>query len=114
MLHNRNAAGARYHFARLRPESHPNPVYALRVHKFEPEAPPRGPSGKRYRAGLGNQVAHEMLPVLVLLGLCHRLNIFAFIKDYVRLAVPEPEVPRVIGKESLRKCTNNVNTTQMI
>ena len=35
------------------------------------------------------------------------------IKDYVRLAVPEPEVLRDIGKESIRKCTNNLSTTQI-
>ena len=35
------------------------------------------------------------------------------IRDYVRLAVPEPEVLRDIGKESIRKCTNNLSTTQI-
>ena len=35
------------------------------------------------------------------------------IKDYVRLAVPEPEVLRAIGKESIRKRTNKLSTTQI-
>ena len=35
------------------------------------------------------------------------------IKDYVRLAVPEPEVLRVIGKESKRKGTDKLSTTQI-
>jgi len=35
------------------------------------------------------------------------------IRDYVRLAVPEPEVLRVIGKESKRKGTDKLSTTQI-
>jgi len=35
------------------------------------------------------------------------------IKDYVRLAVPEPEILRAIGKESIRKHTNKLSTTQI-
>ena len=35
------------------------------------------------------------------------------IRDYVRLAVPEPEVLRVIGKESKRKGTNKLSATQI-
>ena len=35
------------------------------------------------------------------------------IRDYVRLAVPEPEVLRVIGKESKRKGTNKLSSTQI-
>jgi prevent-host-death family protein len=35
------------------------------------------------------------------------------IRDYVRLAVPEPEVLRVIGKESQRKGTNKLSATQI-
>ena len=35
------------------------------------------------------------------------------IKDYVRLAVPEPEVLRAIGKESIRKRTNKLSTAQI-
>jgi prevent-host-death family protein len=35
------------------------------------------------------------------------------IKDYVRLAVPEPEVLWVIGKESKRKGTDKLSTTQI-
>jgi len=35
------------------------------------------------------------------------------IKGYVRLAVPEPEVLRAIGKESIRKRTNKLSTTEI-
>jgi len=35
------------------------------------------------------------------------------IRDYLRLAVPEPEVLRAIGKESIRKRTNKLSTTQI-
>jgi prevent-host-death family protein len=35
------------------------------------------------------------------------------IKDYVRLAVPEPEVLRLIGKESRRKRTHKLSTKQI-
>ena len=35
------------------------------------------------------------------------------IRDYVRLAVPEPEVLRVIGKESKSKGTNRLSATQI-
>jgi prevent-host-death family protein len=35
------------------------------------------------------------------------------IRDYVRLAVPEPEVLRVIGKESNRKGTNKLASTRI-
>ena len=35
------------------------------------------------------------------------------VRDYVRLAVPEPEVLRVIGMESKRKGTNRLNATQV-
>jgi prevent-host-death family protein len=35
------------------------------------------------------------------------------IRDYVRLAVPEPEVLRVIGKESERKGTNKLSAAQI-
>jgi prevent-host-death family protein len=35
------------------------------------------------------------------------------IRDYVRLAVPEPEVLRVIGKESKQRGTNKLSATQI-
>jgi len=35
------------------------------------------------------------------------------IRDYVRLAAPEPEVLRVIGEESLRKGTDKLNSRQI-
>ena len=35
------------------------------------------------------------------------------IRDYVRLAVPEPEVLRIIGEESKQKGTNRLGTRQM-
>jgi prevent-host-death family protein len=35
------------------------------------------------------------------------------IRDYVRLAVPEPEVLRIIGKESKQKGTNKLNSRQI-
>ncbi|MGD0137149.1 MAG: type II toxin-antitoxin system Phd/YefM family antitoxin [Bryobacteraceae bacterium] len=35
------------------------------------------------------------------------------IRDYVSLAVPEPEVLRAIGVESKRKGTNRLNTAQI-
>jgi len=35
------------------------------------------------------------------------------IKDYVRLAVPEPEVLRIIGKESKQKGTNKLSSRQI-
>jgi prevent-host-death family protein len=35
------------------------------------------------------------------------------LRDYVRLAVPEPEVLRVIGAESRRKGTANLNSRQI-
>jgi hypothetical protein len=35
------------------------------------------------------------------------------IRDYVCLAVPEPEVLRVIGKESKQKGTNKLSATQI-
>lgn len=35
------------------------------------------------------------------------------VRDYVRLAVPEPEVLRVIGMESKRKGTNRLSARQI-
>jgi prevent-host-death family protein len=35
------------------------------------------------------------------------------IRDYVRLAVPEPEVLRLIGKESQRKGTDKLSSKQV-
>ena len=35
------------------------------------------------------------------------------IRDYVRLAAPEPEVLRVIGEESRRKGTDTLNSRQI-
>lgn len=35
------------------------------------------------------------------------------LRDYVRLAVPEPEVLRIIGMESKSKGTNRLTTTQI-
>src|SRR5436309_9746168 len=35
------------------------------------------------------------------------------IRDYVRLAVPEPEVLRIIGQESKQKGTNRLSATQI-
>jgi prevent-host-death family protein len=35
------------------------------------------------------------------------------IRDYVRLAVPEPQVLRIIGKESRRKKTNKLSAGQI-
>jgi prevent-host-death family protein len=35
------------------------------------------------------------------------------IRDYVRLAAPEPEVLRLIGEESRRKGTNTLNSRQI-
>ena len=35
------------------------------------------------------------------------------VRDYVRLAVPEPEVLRIIGMESKSKGTNRLNRTQI-
>jgi prevent-host-death family protein len=35
------------------------------------------------------------------------------IRDYVRLAVPEPEVLRIIGKESKRKKTDKLSPRQI-
>ena len=35
------------------------------------------------------------------------------IRDYVRLAAPEPEVLRVIGEESKSKGTNNLSSQQI-
>jgi prevent-host-death family protein len=35
------------------------------------------------------------------------------IRDYVRLAAPEPEVLRAIGEESQRKRTHNLTSTQI-
>ena len=35
------------------------------------------------------------------------------IRDYVRLALPEPEVLRVIGEESKRKGTNKLGSRQI-
>ena len=35
------------------------------------------------------------------------------IKDYVRLAVPEPEVLRIIGQESKKKRTNRLSAKQI-
>ena len=35
------------------------------------------------------------------------------IRDYVRLAVPEPEVLRIIGQESQAKGTDKLTTTQI-
>ena len=35
------------------------------------------------------------------------------IRDYVRLAVPEPEVLRIIGKESKQKGTNKLSAKQI-
>ena len=35
------------------------------------------------------------------------------IRDYVRLAVPEPEVLRIIGKESKQKGTNKLSSRQI-
>ena len=35
------------------------------------------------------------------------------IRDYVRLAVPEPEVLRIIGKESKQRGTNKLSSRQI-
>jgi prevent-host-death family protein len=35
------------------------------------------------------------------------------VRDYVRLAVPEPEVLRMLGMESKSKGTNRLNTAQI-
>lgn len=35
------------------------------------------------------------------------------LRDYVRLAAPEPEVLRVIGQESLRKGTSKISSRQI-
>ncbi|MGB8061479.1 MAG: type II toxin-antitoxin system Phd/YefM family antitoxin [Candidatus Sulfotelmatobacter sp.] len=35
------------------------------------------------------------------------------IRDYVRLAVPEPEVLRILGNESKRKGTNKLSSKQI-
>lgn len=35
------------------------------------------------------------------------------IRDYVRLAVPEPEVLRIIGKESQQKATDKLSSAQI-
>lgn len=35
------------------------------------------------------------------------------VRDYVRLAVPEPEVLRVVGMESKSKGTNRLSSTQI-
>jgi prevent-host-death family protein len=35
------------------------------------------------------------------------------VRDYVRLAAPEPEVLRIIGEESRRKGTDNVTSRQI-
>jgi prevent-host-death family protein len=35
------------------------------------------------------------------------------IRDYVRLAVPEPEILRIIGEESKQKGTNRLGTRQI-
>jgi prevent-host-death family protein len=35
------------------------------------------------------------------------------IRDYVRLAVPEPEVLRIIGQESRKKGTNRIGAKQI-
>jgi prevent-host-death family protein len=35
------------------------------------------------------------------------------IRDYVRLAAPEPKVLRIIGEESKAKGTNNLNSQQI-
>jgi prevent-host-death family protein len=35
------------------------------------------------------------------------------IRDYVRLAVPEPEVLRILGKESKQKRTNKLTSRQI-
>jgi len=35
------------------------------------------------------------------------------IRDYVRLAAPEPEVVRVIGEESQRKGTDKLTSSQI-
>ena len=35
------------------------------------------------------------------------------LRDYVRLAEPEPEVLRIIGKESVRKGTNRLSSSRI-
>jgi PHD/YefM family antitoxin component YafN of YafNO toxin-antitoxin module len=35
------------------------------------------------------------------------------VRDYMRLAVPEPEVLRIIGMESKNRGTNRLSTTQI-
>jgi prevent-host-death family protein len=35
------------------------------------------------------------------------------IRDYIRLAAPEPEVLRVLGQESIRKGTHKLNAKQI-
>jgi prevent-host-death family protein len=35
------------------------------------------------------------------------------IRDYVKLAAPEPEVLRIIGEESVKKGTNNLTSRQI-
>ena len=50
---------------------------------------------------------------LVIEKRCSPRAVLLSIRDYVRLAVPEPEVLRIIGQESIQKGTNRIGAKQI-
>jgi hypothetical protein len=50
---------------------------------------------------------------IVVSALHARANFLLSIRDYIKLAVPEPEVLRVLGEESKRKGTNTISSRRI-
>ena len=72
-------------------------------------------SALRARAGFGNllQRVEEERRSLVIEKRGTPRAVLLSIRDYVRLAAPEPEVLRVIGEESKRKGTDIITSKQI-
>jgi prevent-host-death family protein len=72
-------------------------------------------SALRARSNLGkllNQIENERRSLVIEKRGTPRAVLLS-LRDYVRLAAPEPEVLRIIGEESERKRTNNLGARQI-
>jgi prevent-host-death family protein len=72
-------------------------------------------SALRARSNLGkllNQIENERRSLVIEKRGTPRAVLLS-LRDYVRLAAPEPEVLKIIGEESERKRTNNLSARQI-
>src|SRR6202011_1443074 len=86
-------------------------VYVLKNDKTEPIVI----SALRARANFGNllrRVEDERRSLVIEKRGTPRAVLLS-IRDYVRLAAPEPEVLRIIGEESVKKGTNTLTSRQI-